>query len=190
MRQFTKRCSHTNNSDSAHKQTVEGFCLNSSGHSQHKESSASAAQHWAAELQLPRSFPAMLYAFDRTLFSRYPFLIRCGCSPSRAMTDFLAEVLNNRQAQKDGHRRAVTWGGDVYFLSCGVHILCKESREFSESWWDFRPAWRPFSSTSSYGFSLGDSPSRFWVFFKEKKNRQECKVKKTSKNHVNQVKGC
>lgn len=114
-----------------------------------------------------------------SLFFQIPSIIQYGCSSSYAVTDFLAKVLNKLRAQKNQRRHAVTWGGDVYFLSCGVHILCKESREFSESWWDFRPAWRPFSSTSSYGFSLGDSPSRwFFFFFKEKKNSQECKVKK------------
>lgn len=66
----------------------------------------------------------------------------------------------------------------MYFLSCGVHILCKESREFSESWWGFRPAWRPFSSTSSYGFSLGDSPARFGVFFKKRKTDRNVELKK------------
>lgn len=167
QRLFTKRCSHTNNlgPDSAHKQPVEGFCLNSSGHSQHKQRSASAARCWEAEIQLLRAFPAMIYAFDLTVFSRYPLSFGMAALPPMPWLVFLQKVLNKLRAQKDRRRHTVTWGGDVYFLSCGVHILCKESREFSESWWDFRPAWRPFSSTSSYGFSLGDSPSRFWGFF-------------------------
>lgn len=107
--------------DSTQKQAVEGFCLGLG--TVRPGAAGSARGRGAAAAGRARPGPG---AISRPHCAPPP---EPGCLSSRLQT-------RSERSQP----AAFTCGGAVYFLFCGVHILCRESREFSDSGWDFRPA--------------------------------------------------